>query len=811
MITLIAAGSYNDKTGQLGIGYKGGIPWKIPEDLAHFKLATKGQVVVMGRKTFESIGSVPLPNRINLVLSNTMSNNTSSNDNLMFLNLNGVLDKIAYYNFCNYKIYIIGGEEVYKYFLSCCQKIILSSIHKSYECDTFFPEIPVYFDIVSHTKYTDFTVIEYNRNQGIICENENVDICYKKLIHTVLLAGNSRPDRTGTGTISVFGQQLKLDISNHCPLLTTKKVAWKTCIKELLWFLRGETDAKILQKQNVHIWDGNTSREFLDKRGLIDYPEGELGPGYGWQIRRSGAKFPDPSGGVDQLEQIESLLKNDPFSRRIMWNLYVPQDLDKMSLVPCFPAGTHVLTNNGYKNIENVLISDLLLTHKGNWRQINNLQTKTYNDEMYELHLGSNTKKIKCTKEHPFYVKDSIKKTNKTIIGYSEGYWVNAENLDKSKHNLCLPINKNSIIPEFTITKGVNKTKSEIVIKKIEEYNEWFMIGYFMGDGWIDLKEGQNKFTFAINKQCLEVVDILSSFLHLTYKDETDKLIRYICSNKVWWTILKELGHLAHNKKIPEWIQDAPKKCIQAFIDGYTKADGCKTNESFIIYTTVSEHIAYGLQRLYAKLGIILSVTYQIRPATTVIEGRTVNQRNTYSMKTLQGLRKYAPCIDEDYMYFPIKSINKQIENTTVYNFEVDEDNSYIVQNVAVHNCHFALQMYVTQKKDGMYLSGLVNMRSNDLFLGNPFNIFSYYVLIRLLAIRHNMKPDTLILNIGDLHIYSNHIDAVNEQLLRPFRASPILNINNDIKNKAWEDITIDDFDLIGYFPHPNIKAKMAV
>lgn len=455
MITLIAAATYNEKTGKLGIGYQGGIPWKVPKDLAYFKKMTTGHVVVMGRKTFESLGCKPLPNRINIVLSNTLSQQTDKPELMIVNNMDSLYKQIAYYETLNSNIYIIGGEEIYQHFISRCNHIMLSHIHKSYDCDTFFPEIPKDFKIRVYNKYSDFTVMEYFRER----KSENVDFLYKNLLNNVIISGKSRSDRTGTGTISVFGEQIKIDISEHCPLLTTKKVAWKTCIKELLWFLRGETDAKILQKQNVHIWDGNTSREFLDKRGLTHYPEGELGPGYGWQIRRSGANFPDLTGGIDQLQQIEDLLDNDPFSRRIMWNLYVPKDLEKMALVPC----------------------------------------------------------------------------------------------------------------------------------------------------------------------------------------------------------------------------------------------------------------------------------------------------------------------------------------------------------------HFTLQLYVTEIGNVKYLSGMVTLRSNDLFLGNPFNIFSYYVLIRLLAIKHDMKPDTLILNIGDLHIYSNHIDAVNEQLSRTFRTSPILNINNEIKNKKWEDITIEDFDLIGYFPHPNIKAKMAV
>ena len=126
-------------------------------------------------------------------------------------------------------------------------------------------------------------------------------------------------------------------------------MAWKGVVKELLWFLRGDTDARILQKQGVHIWDGNSSRDFLDKRRL-PYEEGILGCVYGWQFRRFGAEYderyadacnitPEISkqlGGMDQLGQyVENLLKTDPYSRRIYMNLWNAAHLDKMALTPC--------------------------------------------------------------------------------------------------------------------------------------------------------------------------------------------------------------------------------------------------------------------------------------------------------------------------------------------------------------------------------------------------------------------------------------------------------------------------------------------
>lgn len=167
---------------------------------------------------------------------------------------------------------------------------------------------------------------------------------YLELLQRVLSDGTPTKDRTGTGTLSVFGERLEFDLSDgQVPLLTTKQVAWKTCLKELCWFLRGETDTRKLQAQNVHIWDGNTSRAFLDARGLRDYPEGDIGPGYGFQWRHFGAEYTNceaarGAGGIDQLQNVLDLIKNDPTSRRIYFTAWNPAALDKMALPPCHVA-----------------------------------------------------------------------------------------------------------------------------------------------------------------------------------------------------------------------------------------------------------------------------------------------------------------------------------------------------------------------------------------------------------------------------------------------------------------------------------------
>jgi thymidylate synthase len=161
-----------------------------------------------------------------------------------------------------------------------------------------------------------------------------------ELLNKIITNGKLREDRTGTGTISIFGHQMRFDISETIPVLTTKFVPWKSCIKELLWFLKGQTDVTLLQKEGVRIWDGNSSREFLDNRGLHHLPEGDIGAGYGFNWRHFGASYKTckddyTNQGFDQVEFILNELRTNPCSRRLYMTAWDPSKLDQMALPPC--------------------------------------------------------------------------------------------------------------------------------------------------------------------------------------------------------------------------------------------------------------------------------------------------------------------------------------------------------------------------------------------------------------------------------------------------------------------------------------------
>jgi len=189
----------------------------------------------------------------------------------------------------------------------------------------------------------------------------NIERQYQQLLGDILDNGVEKKDRTGTGTLSVFGRQIRHKMSEGFPLLTTKKMAWKTMVTELLWFLRGDTNIKFLLDYDCHIWDGDAYKNYTNKfLGYEDVPSkeefikeiktnnefakkwGELGPIYGKQWRSWGdgdeyvdgivyMKYPP----IDQITNLVNELKTNPDSRRLMVSAWNVGELDQMVLPPC--------------------------------------------------------------------------------------------------------------------------------------------------------------------------------------------------------------------------------------------------------------------------------------------------------------------------------------------------------------------------------------------------------------------------------------------------------------------------------------------
>jgi len=379
-----------------GIGRENTIPWRISDDLKHFKLITTGQneynlpnTVIMGRKTWESLPREcrPLKDRYNIVLSSKKNFQDSDRVHYINSNINATID---YINELNDKqeisnnVFIIGGEEIYKQFMEnyidLIDKIYVTELYSTITCDKYFPKIDTNkFKITKVSEFKkdksiNYRYLTYQKRTDMSKYINKEEQQYIDLIDNILQNGLSRDDRTGEGTISIFAPYtMKFNLNDTFPLCTLKKGFFRAVFEELMLYIRGQTDNGILQEKNIHIWDGNTTREFLDKRGLTELPEGDMGETYGFNMRHYGGNYVncktkyDKKNGFDQLEYVINEIKHNPYSRRILINLWNPKTAENAALPSCLHQYQfYVDTKNKTLNLQIYLrSSDVFLAN--NW------------------------------------------------------------------------------------------------------------------------------------------------------------------------------------------------------------------------------------------------------------------------------------------------------------------------------------------------------------------------------------------------------------------------------------------------------------
>jgi thymidylate synthase len=221
----------------------------------------------------------------------------------------------------------------------------ITYINNDFGCDQFLrlPQLYCSYEVqlASNAIYRLYHTPNYEENQ------------FLQLMSDIITYGEKRSDRTGAGTLSLFSRELRFNLSTgKIPMMTTRPVSLRYVFEELMWILRGQTNNKILNEKKIHIWDANTTREFLDKRELNNLPEGDIGPSYGFQMRHFGASYKDcrknyNQQGFDQLSNVIHLLKTDPTNRRIIMSLWNPAQLDQMALPPCL-YGYQFYVSKGY-------------------------------------------------------------------------------------------------------------------------------------------------------------------------------------------------------------------------------------------------------------------------------------------------------------------------------------------------------------------------------------------------------------------------------------------------------------------------------
>lgn len=385
------------------------IPWPmLTDDMIFFrKITTSTKLeeqingIIMGYNTWTTLPKYYRKNtkRKNIIISKTAETDNSYDMEVYVKNFEDALIYASGLpNIDN--IYIIGGSTIYDAALSnpYLETIYMTHVNQSYPTDNIV-EQHIYFPLThEHLEYFVKNKILNEVHSDIINDiNKNISYYFKtyhvlldfsgiyrkmvknlriryeqikspikctyihmctygeyqylELIKKIMECGIYKETRNAI-TKSIFGYQLKYDLKDGYPLPTIKKSYPKTIFEELMWIIRGQTNVKILQEKNIHIWDKNSTKEYLAKYGL-PYDEGDIGPGYGFQMRHFGAQYincqTDYNGkGVDQLQKCIDLIKNDPQSRRIIIDLWNCMDVEKMSLPAC-----HILYNFGVDLYEN--------------------------------------------------------------------------------------------------------------------------------------------------------------------------------------------------------------------------------------------------------------------------------------------------------------------------------------------------------------------------------------------------------------------------------------------------------------------------
>tara|TARA_B100000767_G_scaffold262349_1_gene274915 strand:+ start:1128 stop:2561 length:1434 start_codon:yes stop_codon:yes gene_type:complete len=342
-----------------GIGKNNSIPWNIPSDLKYFKEITtsskKKNVLIMGRVTWDSIPEKfkPLSGRLNYIISSQDLDLKKYKNTLVFKSIKNAI-KFSLMNCLAQNlgdIFIIGGSSIYTEVIKHIEinHLYLTRIYKDFNCDKKFMDKSFFennkfknLHLIKVSNFQEenglhFRFFEYSKQDKLWESPENQ---YLNLLKKILDEGLERDDRTGTGTLALFGERQEYNLEDTFPILTTKRIFIRAVFEELMLYLRGETDNKILNQKNIHIWDGNTSRNFLNSRGLTNYPEGDMGETYGFNFRHFGGEYINcetkyDNCGFDQVSNVINLIKNEPFSRRIIISLWNPNTNHKASLPSC--------------------------------------------------------------------------------------------------------------------------------------------------------------------------------------------------------------------------------------------------------------------------------------------------------------------------------------------------------------------------------------------------------------------------------------------------------------------------------------------
>ena len=580
-------------------------------------------------------------------------------------------------------------------------------------------------------------------------------------------------DRTGVGTKHVVGRQFRFSLANRTlPLLTTKKLYHKGIVEELLWFVRGSTDSKDLEAKGVNIWKGNTSREFLDGRGLSEYDEGTLGP--------------------------------------------------------CFPAGTLVQTRIGYMPIEDVPVDAQVFTHEGNYKAVDARMENPYSGRMYTIRSHLSDVPVDCTAEHPFLHQDlhgniGFVQAKDLVVGEYVGMKVESKQI---KPILFLNNPTTGILERSTVDSddiwwllgyfcrngrfvGQGPQMHMHIPEKVNaeflaRLNELVGIRRLEGTGSIFEIVDRTSYT-------AQLIDHLSDSAMMTVPS-------WIHRADVAYIEMFLEGYLAVAEASSEVIAETLDVALAlqklfAKIGFYTTV--VRRPDNFVL-VQCSEPVLVDSEYVWFPITDIQNRVVQDVPVynLTIKDDSTYTVNNTvvhncYGFNWRHFGAKYqTPKTDYsgqgvDQLQNAINELKKNPASRRIIITALDPST---VHRCVLPPCHFAFQFITSGNK----LSILVNQRSADIGLGIPFNIASYALLCFMVGHVTGLEPHEVVISTGHTHVYLNHIDGLTEQLKRkPYPLPKLAAFRDDIKD--IDGFVADDFIVENYVAHPRIVLPFAI
>jgi len=383
-----------------------------------------------------------------------------------------------------------------------------------------------------------------------------------------------------------------------------------------------------------------------------------------------------------------------------------PKELPDFEIItaglPCFPPETEVFTSEGFKKIIDVKVGDKVLSHDGKFHKVIETTERHYEGELIEIHPRYGIPPIKCTPEHPILIAERKRKWNNKKRRYEyywEEKWKNASEITKDDFLVIIPhIPKNYIRkPEFENIVKVNQYKYKTETLPLDNPDFWYLVGFYIADGYTYKSKKPNGrykhivvWTCNIKEYKRIAKKIKKVFGRVTYSRDKNNpnTVKLIVGSVTLYKFLEQFGKYAHGKYIPNFMYFLPKHLKLAFLKGYFDGDGYREHKNCLRAITVSKELAIGIQRLLTTLdGVVPSLSKQTRKPKHIIQGRIVNQRDTYRICWNTNKRK-TQFIKDNKLYIRIKDIKKVQYKGEVYNLEVEETHTYTVGNfIVVHNC----------------------------------------------------------------------------------------------------------------------------